>query len=326
MALFKRIRIQSKIPMLYGIDIRDTAVYALALQLIAGRPAISQAMRVSLPPGVVVKRAIQEPSALINALSQLHEQQGWKRKRGKIGAVALVVPATAAITKIIPLEERLSDLEIERHLTCQLPHYLNMAPEAVYFDYEHFTSDETSSPSIRLVAVRRDEVDARVSLLQTAGWQVSAVDTEPLALERATRWSVTPQEKQQMIGVLLLTFHTAALYVISRGYLIFSRIEHYDHHLPAALQHLWQWFALTKPGAQLDKLLLSGEKSVVTELLTTTPFEIPHNQVSQHFTGPQAAHPFANYPMAADVDTTLLATYTTEYFLSYGLAVRSLDS
>ncbi|MGB6976716.1 MAG: pilus assembly protein PilM [Gammaproteobacteria bacterium] len=329
MALLKFFTMKSKMPMLYGIDIRDTAIYLLALQRVAGRYTISKASRLPLPHGVVVNLTIQTPAALVNALRQLREHNGGTT----IETVAVSVPATAAITKIISLQERLTDLEIEHHLACQLPHYLNMTPETVYFDYERFTNNEISSPAIRLVAVRREEVDGRVNLLQAAGWQVMAVDTEPLALERAARWLATPQEKQQMIGVILLTLTTAALYVMHQGYLIFSRIEHYhptatqqdEHSLPAALQHLWQWFALTKPAAQLDQLFLSGETSVVTELLTIVPSVIPINQVSQSFSGLEAANPFANCEVAPDIDTTLLTTYASEYLVSYGLAIRSWE-
>jgi Tfp pilus assembly PilM family ATPase len=305
-----------------GVDICDTAIYLLGLQHGSGRYRVSTAMRLPLAAGIVVGLQIQQPAALIEALKQLaHQREGVA-----IGAVAVSIPAAAAITKIIPFAENLADREIEQHLIGQLPHYLNISAETVYFDYERFTQPENSTPSaLRLVAVRREEVDQRVSLFQAAGWSVTAVDIEPLTLERAAQWLISPQEQQQMLGILHVTGGIATFYVLYHGQLIFNRMELYHSNLSTALQHLWQWFSLTKPAAQLDKLLLSGEASLLTQLQQQITSNIPSQQFSQHFVAPQIINPFLNCAIDADVDSEQLATFATEYLVSYGLAMRNWE-
>jgi len=178
----------------------------------------------------VVSKAISEALALIPFEAR---------------SAAVALSSSSVITKTIQLSAELSDEEIESLLLSEADRYIPYAIDEVSFDYEVLgpTLKNDSLMDVLLVASRTDNVNSRVDVVENAGIEVSVVDVESYAVERACKQLVDElpdRGKDKTIAVIDIGHSMISITVLHDLKCIFSRDEVYGgHQLTKAIQRYY---------------------------------------------------------------------------------------
>lgn len=176
-----------------------------------------------LPPNAVIEKNIGDVESVGEAI-----RRAVKRSTTKTKNVAVAVAGSAVITKIITMDQDLSEDDMESQIQVEADQYIPYSLEEINMDFEVIGPSEQDPDKVEvlLAASRSDNVDVRVAACELAGLVPKVVDVEAFALENA--YSLLAQDLPgggvgQTIALVDIGATMTTLSVLHDGAIIYTR-------------------------------------------------------------------------------------------------------
>ena len=206
---------------LVGVDISSTTVKLLELSVKNGRYWVESYAVMPLPENSVVEKSILDPEAVADALERVVNLANPHTTQ-----VAIAVPTSMVIHKIIEMDADMSDEEREVQIRMDAEQYIPFPLDEVSLDFE-VLPDRLANPNrvnVLLVATRTENVDTRVEVLELAGLVAKVADVESYAMERAfSVFADTLPMGANTVGILDIGHTMTTLSVMQKGKIIYTR-------------------------------------------------------------------------------------------------------
>lgn len=206
---------------LVGVDISSTTVKLLELSVKNGRYWVESYAVMPLPENSVVEKSILNPEAVADALERVVNLANPHTTH-----VAIAVPTSMVIHKIIEMDADMSDEEREVQICMDAEQYIPFPLDEVSLDFE-VLPDRLANPNrvnVLLVATRTENVDTRVEVLELAGLVAKVADVESYAMERAfSVFADTLPMGANTVGILDIGHTMTTLSVMQKGKIIYTR-------------------------------------------------------------------------------------------------------
>ncbi|MFW1642393.1 pilus assembly protein PilM [Acinetobacter guillouiae] len=206
---------------LIGVDISSTTVKILELSVKNGRYWVESYGLSPLLDGSVVEKNILNPEAVADALERAVNIGNPQSQN-----VAVAVPTSMVIHKIIEMDAEMSDEEREVQIRMDAEQYIPFPLDEVSLDFE-VLKDKLANPNrvnVLLVATRAENIDSRVEVLEIAGLSPKIADVESYAIERAFDvFSDTLPIGVNLVGILDIGHTMTTLSVMQNGKIIYTR-------------------------------------------------------------------------------------------------------
>jgi type IV pilus assembly protein PilM len=206
---------------LVGVDISSTTVKILELSVKNGRYWVESYGLSPLIDGSVVEKNILNPEAVADALERAVNLANPQSQN-----VAVAVPTSMVIHKIIEMDSDMSDEEREVQIRMDAEQYIPFPLDEVSLDFE-VLNDKLANPNrvnVLLVATRAENIESRVEVLEIAGLSPKIADVESYAIERAFDvFSDTLPIGVNLVGILDIGHTMTTLSVMQKGKIIYTR-------------------------------------------------------------------------------------------------------
>ena len=172
-----------KAPPLFGLDISSSSVKMLEI-VDAGKSAyrVERYAIEPLPRDAVVDGNINNLEAVTEAVRRAHKRLATRTKH-----VAMAVPTGAVISKKIVLGAGLREDELEMQVESEANQYIPFALDEVNLDF-HSLGPAPNSPEeqeVLIAATRKEKVEDRVAVAESAGLKALVMDVESFAQQAA---------------------------------------------------------------------------------------------------------------------------------------------
>lgn len=204
-----------------GVDISSTSIKVLELTKQNGRYWVENYASVELPEGSVVEKNIVNTDAVGEALEKAIEKADTRTVN-----TATAIPNSLVITKVIEMDEDMTDDEREVQIRMEAEQYIPFSLDEANLDFAVLPEAAATSGKVNvvLVATRTENVDSRVEVLNVAGLTPKIMDTEGFALERAFEIIAdTFAMGVNTIGVLDIGHSTTTFSVLQHGKTVYTR-------------------------------------------------------------------------------------------------------
>src|SRR3982075_3709164 len=147
-----------------------------------GNPRVERYAIEALPKDAVLDGNITNLDAVVDAV-----QRGWKRMATRTKNVALALPTAAVITKKIIVPAGLRDEELEVQVEGEANQYIPFALEEVNLDFQVIGPSPTNpeEQEVLIAATRKEKVEDRVAVAESAGLKALVMDVELFAQQAA---------------------------------------------------------------------------------------------------------------------------------------------
>src|SRR5258707_15678934 len=172
-----------KAPPLFGLDISSSSVKMLEI-VEAGKGGY-RVERYAIEPlarDAVVDGNINNLEAVTDAVRRAHKRLGTRTKH-----VAMAVPTGAVISKKIVVPASLREDELEMQVESEANQYIPFALDEVNLDF-HSLGPAPNSPEeqeVLIAATRKEKVEDRVAVADSAGLQPLVMDLESFVQQNA---------------------------------------------------------------------------------------------------------------------------------------------
>ena len=172
-----------KTPPLFGLDISSSSVKMLEI-VEAGKGAyrVERYSIEPLPREAVVDGNINNLEAVAEAVKRAHKRLATRTKH-----VAMAVPSGAVITKKIIVQAGLREDELELQVETEANQYIPFALDEVNLDFQ-LVGPAPSNPEeeeVLIAATRKEKVEDRVAVAESAGLKALVMDVESYAQQSA---------------------------------------------------------------------------------------------------------------------------------------------
>ena len=173
----------AKAPPLFGLDLSSSAVKMV--ELVDGGKSGYRVERYAiepLPRDSVVDGNISNLEAVTDSVKRCHARMGTRTKH-----VAMAVPSGAVISKKIIVPAALREEELEAQVESEANQYIPFALEEVNLDFQ-VLGPLPSSPDeqeVLIAATRKEKVEDRVAVADSAGLKALVMDVESFAQQTA---------------------------------------------------------------------------------------------------------------------------------------------
>lgn len=206
---------------LIGVDISSTSVKVLELSVKNNRYWVESYALVPLPEGSVVEKNILNPEAVGDVL-----ERAVNLANVQSTDVALAVPTSMVITKIIEMDADMNDDEREIQIRDDAEQYIPFPLDEASLDFE-VLPDRLANPNrvnVLLVATRIENVEARAEALELGGLTPKIADVESFAIENAFKvFSDTLPMGVNTVGILDIGHTMTTLSVMQNNKVIYTR-------------------------------------------------------------------------------------------------------
>ena len=221
---------------LIGVDISSTSVKVLELSVKNNRYWVESYALVPLPEGSVVEKNILNPEAVGDAL-----ERAVNLANVQSTDVALAVPTSMVITKIIEMDADMNDDEREIQIRDDAEQYIPFPLDEASLDFE-VLPDRLANPNrvnVLLVATRIENVEARAEALELGGLTPKIADVESFAIENAFKvFSDTLPMGVNTVGILDIGHTMTTLSVMQNNKVIYTREQVFGgKQLTQEIQH-----------------------------------------------------------------------------------------
>jgi type IV pilus assembly protein PilM len=172
-----------KAPPLFGLDISSSSVKMLEI-VEAGRDAyrVERYAIEPLPRDAVVDGNINNLEAVTEAVRRAHKRLATRTKH-----VAMAVPTGAVISKKIVLAASLREEELELQVETEANQYIPFALEEVNLDFQSLgpAPNNPEEQEVLIAATRKEKVEDRVAVAESAGLKALVMDVEAFAQQAA---------------------------------------------------------------------------------------------------------------------------------------------
>lgn len=205
----------AKLPSHVGVDFGNHSVKAVHLDDIeSSSPTLVNFGSQPTPQGVINSPDAEHMKQLIKALKQLYTASNIKNDK-----VVLAIPESSVFTRFLELPG-IKDEEIQSAVYYEAKQYIPLPIEEVQLSYLKIGENkEKNAPRILLVAAPIKIVKLYQEIADGAGLDLIAIETESVALGRATFRAL----KDRHIVMLDFGADTTDMSVMSDGSLVFSQ-------------------------------------------------------------------------------------------------------
>jgi type IV pilus assembly protein PilM len=172
-----------KTPPLFGLDISSSSVKMLEI-VEAGKGAyrVERYSIEPLPHEAVVDGNINNLEAVAEAVKRAHKRLATRTKH-----VAMAVPSGAVITKKIIVQAGLREDELEVQVETEANQYIPFALDEVNLDFQPIGAAPSSpeEEEVLIAATRKEKVEDRVAVAESAGLKALVMDVESYAQQSA---------------------------------------------------------------------------------------------------------------------------------------------
>ncbi|TMH41412.1 MAG: pilus assembly protein PilM [Betaproteobacteria bacterium] len=314
-----------KAPPLFGLDISSSSVKMLEI-VDAGKDTY-RVERYAIEPlarDAVVDGNINNLEAVTDAVRRAHKRLGTRTKH-----VAMAVPTGAVITKKIVVPASLREEELEIQVESEANQYIPFALEEVNLDFQ-VVGPSAATPDeqeVMIAATRKEKVEDRVAVAESAGLKALVMDVESFAQQTAlslvvqalpnggsnqltqeivTRYGMSPEEAEnaKRSGGLPDDFEAEVL-------------RPFMENLATEIQRALQFFFTSTQYHSVEHILLAGGSAVIPGLdeVVNTRAQVPTS----------VANPFAQMQTSPRVQLKRLIVDAPSLIVACGLAMRRFD-
>lgn len=181
-------------PPLFGLDISSSSAKLVEI-VDAGNGAyrVERYAIEPLPRDAVVDGNINNLEAVAESVKRAHKRLATRTKH-----VAMAVPTGAVITKKIIVQSSLREDELEVQVETEANQYIPFALEEVNLDFQ-VVGPSPSSPEeqeVLIAATRKEKVEDRVAVAESAGLKPLVMDVESYAQQSALSMVVKQLPKE----------------------------------------------------------------------------------------------------------------------------------
>lgn len=193
---------------LVGLDISTSSVRLVELSD-AGKDGmrLERCASEPLPRGAVADGNIENMEQVVEAVRRLIKKSGTRSKH-----VALGMPPASVITKKIVLPAGMSEQQLEVQVESEAAQYIPFALDEVSLDFDVIgpVANSVDDIEVMLAAARREKVEDRVAIAESAGMKASVMDIESYAA-RAALDRITAQMPDGGAGQVIALFQIGAV-------------------------------------------------------------------------------------------------------------------
>jgi len=173
---------KKKAPMMVGIDIGSHSIKAVLLGQDDDGYTLEAIAIEAMPRGAVIDREIQDIEAVGKVLAKVR-----KKIAAKISQASAAVSGQTVITKVIYMDVNLTEEELANQIEIEADSLIPYPLDEVSLDFETLDVNESdpSKVNVLLSAARTESVEARVSALESGGFQTKVIDIESYAVSRS---------------------------------------------------------------------------------------------------------------------------------------------
>ncbi len=340
-----------------GIDISSTSVKMLELSRNGDRYKVEAYAVEPLPANAVVEKNINDVEAVGEAIAKV-----VARARSSTKNAAVAVSGSSVITKIIEMDGKLSEDDMETQIKVEADQYIPYPLDEVAIDFEVQGLVEGSEDQVEvlLAACRNENVELRVDVLEVAGLIAKVVDVEAYAMERAFGLVADQVEggEDQTVAIVDIGSTMTTLSVLHDGKTIYTREQLFGgKQLTEEVQRRYglsyEEAGLAKkqgglPDDYENEVLEPFKEAVVQQVTRSLQFFFSSSQYNDvdHIllaggtasiqglaelvqdkvgTTTSIANPFVDMALASKVNASLLSADAPSLMIACGLALRSFD-
>jgi type IV pilus assembly protein PilM len=172
-----------KAPPLIGVDISSSAIKMVELAH-AGKEGYRLERYVIEP---LAKDTVTEGNIANLEVAGESLRRAWRRMQTRVKSVAMALPASAVITKkvIVPAASREEEMEVQ--VESEANQYLPFSLDEVNLDFQILGQAPTGPEEVEVLiaASRREKVEDRVAVAESAGLKATIMDVESYAAQAA---------------------------------------------------------------------------------------------------------------------------------------------
>lgn len=218
---------KSKQDSLLGIDIGSSRVRVIELS----KTSVGY-MVMAYASEPLIENAVEGKNIKDIEKSAQTVREAVEKSRSKTKNVAVAVPDSSVITKVIQLEEDLSDSEREELVILEADKYIPYPIDEVSIDYQIIgpSAKGGTLQDVLVVASRAENVNVRMDLVKESGLELQVVDVESYAVERACQLivdEIVDKGENKTIAVFDIGDAFTELTVLHDMKTIFSREEEF---------------------------------------------------------------------------------------------------
>jgi len=214
---------KKKVSLIVGIDIGSHSVKAVLLSQGNDGYILEALLEENMPRGAVIDREIQDIEAVGNVVSKIR-----KKITSSVSHAAAAVSGQTVITKIIYMDVTLSEQELASQIEIEADSLIPYPLDEVSLDFESLDINESdpSKMNVLLSAARTESIEARVSALETGGFQTKVIDVESYAVSRPYELILTqlPEDASDKVVAMVDVGSVMTLFSVTEaGNHIYSR-------------------------------------------------------------------------------------------------------
>lgn len=208
-----------------GIDISSSSVKILEISGSGDELCVEGYGRQLLPVNALDGNVIKDVEAVANCIKKLITTSRLNCKQ-----VALAVPDSAVISKVVQINDGLNDSEMEELVIIEADKYIPYPIDEINLDFEILGHSAKNSAmlDVLIVASRAENVNSRVEAITRAGLEARIVDVESYAVERAAQQlsqELPAGGRDKIVAIIDIGANYTHLFVLHGMRLIFSREE-----------------------------------------------------------------------------------------------------
>jgi len=344
---------------LVGLDISTSGVKLVELSQVGKNELrLERFASEPLPRGAVVDGNIENIEQVSEAVRRV-----WKKSGTKAKHVALGMPPASVITKKIILPGGLLEEELEMQVETEASQYIPFALDEVSLDFDLCGPAQNSPEDVEilLAATRREKVEDRVAVAESAGLKPLVMDIESYAARAAVDRLIAqlPGGGQgQVVALLQIGTQVTHISVLLDGQAIYEREQPFGGG--QLTQDIVRAYGLSQEEAEAKKksgdLPEGYERELLEPFLESAAMEVtravqffftstPYTRIDQIFLAGGCAtipglveivadrtkisasvvSPFKGMQLASSVREKQLRTEAPAYLVACGLAMRRFD-
>lgn len=356
MALDFELLFGKKNPPLVGLDISSSGVKLVELSEVGKSEfRLERFAAEPLPRGAVVDGNIENIEDVADAVRRV-----WKKSGTRAKFVALGMPPASVITKKIILPGGLSEDELEVQVESEANQYIPFALDEVSLDFDVIGPAQNAPEDVEvlLAATRKEKVEDRVAVAESAGLKPTVMDIESYAARAAVDRIVAqmPQGgKGQIVALFQIGAQVTHVSMLLDGQAIYEREQPFGGN--QLTQDIVRSYGLSFEEAEAKKkagdLPEGYERELLDPFLENVGLEVtraiqffftstPYTRIDQIFLAGGCAiipglvelvaertkisasvvSPFKGMQLASNVREKQLRTEAPAYLVACGLAMR----
>ena len=218
---------KSKHRSILGVDISSTSVKILEVSSSGDQYCVEWYGSAILPENAMEGNIVKNVDAVASTIKKLIANAQFSSR-----LVALAVPDSSAISKIIQVNDGLSDQEIEEVVVTEADKYIPYPIDEINIDFNVLghSAKNAAMLDVLIVASRAENVSNRVEVITRAGLDAKIVDVESYAVERVTQLlksELPAGGEKKNIAIIDIGAVYTHLFVLHGMKIIFSREEEF---------------------------------------------------------------------------------------------------